>query len=417
MHILQVVVPFFIAGFGTCVAGLLLDHVQYWSVFKEVDSLFLLVPALLGLKGNLQMTLASRLSTHSHLGHMKTKRDLFSLTCANLSLNQCLSTAISLCASILVVIIHFFLSDLFDIQHALLIMATALLTSSVTSFVLDIIMILVVHISARFDINPDNVATPIAASLGDITALVQCSHLANAFYDIRASNTFYWLTGLVIIVYIGLLPFFVSVTQENTHTDKILVQASHWYPLITAMVISTISGVILKLTVFKSNDIALFQPVINGVGGNLVAVQASRLSTLLHRNYPPGQLPDNESVCMNPSHMFCSNQSGFLMTRLLMFIVIPGQLVFYFFCILVNTEKSDPSIPFLLLYITGSEIQVMILLYLAHVLTYLLWTHRVDPDNCTIPYLTSLSDVVGSCIITVICLFAIPSMPKQTSKR
>lgn len=36
---------------------------QSWQVFIKVPQLFVLVPALLGLKGNLEMTLASRLST------------------------------------------------------------------------------------------------------------------------------------------------------------------------------------------------------------------------------------------------------------------------------------------------------------------------------------------------------------------
>ena len=36
---------------------------QHWAVFKEVSEVFILVPALLGLKGNLEMTLASRMST------------------------------------------------------------------------------------------------------------------------------------------------------------------------------------------------------------------------------------------------------------------------------------------------------------------------------------------------------------------
>ena len=37
--------------------------VQHWEVFHKVTEIFILVPALLGLKGNLEMTLASRLST------------------------------------------------------------------------------------------------------------------------------------------------------------------------------------------------------------------------------------------------------------------------------------------------------------------------------------------------------------------
>lgn len=40
-----------------------LFFLQHWEVFKKVTEVFILVPALLGLKGNLEMTLASRLST------------------------------------------------------------------------------------------------------------------------------------------------------------------------------------------------------------------------------------------------------------------------------------------------------------------------------------------------------------------
>lgn len=43
--------------------SLLLIGSQHMKVFEEVSELFILVPALLGLKGNLEMTLASRLST------------------------------------------------------------------------------------------------------------------------------------------------------------------------------------------------------------------------------------------------------------------------------------------------------------------------------------------------------------------
>merc|ERR1712130_606577 len=46
---------------------------------------------------------------------------------------------------------------------------------------------------------------------------------------------------------------------------------------------------ILDFAVARWRGIAVFQPVMNGVGGNLVAVQASRLSTDLHCG--PGSLP------------------------------------------------------------------------------------------------------------------------------
>ena len=67
--------PYLCAGLGMVGAGLVLDCVQYWAVFRSLPELFIMVtiiiiiimmiiivqvPALIGLKGNLEMTLASR---------------------------------------------------------------------------------------------------------------------------------------------------------------------------------------------------------------------------------------------------------------------------------------------------------------------------------------------------------------------
>lgn len=54
--------------------------------------------------------------------------------------------------------------------------------------------------------------------------------------------------------------------------------------------VCSVGGLILDFMVSRFEGIAVFQPVINGVGGNLVAVQASRISTSLHRHGPIGNL-------------------------------------------------------------------------------------------------------------------------------
>ena len=69
----------------------------------------------------------------------------------------------------------------------------------------------------------------------------------------------------------------------------------------------SIGGLILDFTVSNFKGIAVFQPVINGVGGNLVAVQASRISTSLHRDARLGKLPHYvSSICLNPISVFFS---------------------------------------------------------------------------------------------------------------
>lgn len=404
MHNLEVIVPFIIAGLGTCFAGIILDHVQHWAVFKDVEEIYILLPAILGLKGNLQMTLASRFSTHHHLGHIKSAGDLMHLTCANISLNQCFSIIISTNASLLAMAIHLLIdTDVkFNDKHLLLIASTALITSSVTSLLLDLLMIMVVQISTFYGINPDNVATPVASSLGDLTSLTLCSYLADLFYATRHNNTFYYLTSTVILVFVLSIPLWAQVALDNPHTARILQKGWYWSPLVSAMVISSISGVILREAVGMSRDIALFQPVICGVGGNLVAVQASRISTHLHRTQELGQLPEGESVCMNPCRLVTSDQPGYSITRLLIIIAVPGQLLFYLFCVYLNDQVNQMSWSFLMLYLAASLIQVIVLMLLAYIITYTMWINYMDPDNSTIPYLTSISDVLGACLIAFI---------------
>ena len=50
----------------------------------------------------------------------------------------------------------------------------------------------------------------------------------------------------------------------------------------------SIAGFILGIGVKIYSVIAVYQPVVNGVGGNLVAIFASRLSTSLHRTSTMG---------------------------------------------------------------------------------------------------------------------------------
>lgn len=58
----------------------------------------------------------------------------------------------------------------------------------------------------------------------------------------------------------------------------------------------------------KYKDLAVYQPVINGVGGNLASVQASRLSTELHKDNELGTLPPTARICISPLDAFFSKR-------------------------------------------------------------------------------------------------------------
>lgn len=63
----------------------------------------------------------------------------------------------------------------------------------------------------------------------------------------------------------------------------------------------------------------LFQPVINGVGGNLVSIQASRLSTALHQQTELGVLPDGIKVWITPWQAFFTD-SKFIFIQIYIYI-------------------------------------------------------------------------------------------------
>ena len=52
----------------------------------------------------------------------------------------------------------------------------------------------------------------------------------------------------------------------------------------------------MESAVDKFEGFAIFQPIINGIGGNLVSVQASKISTMLHQTATMGVLPPHGKI-------------------------------------------------------------------------------------------------------------------------
>jgi cation transporter-like permease len=169
----QALGPLLISMVGLILAGSLLDVVQHWPVFEKIKELFILIPVMLNLKGNLEMTLASRLSTAANMGDFDSAPKVKQILIGNLLLLQIQSVAVGVSAAILSWILGGIShnGDFMTFSELVVIAACACFTASLSSLVLGGLMCGIVAVCHRFGINPDNVATPIASSLGDLVTL------------------------------------------------------------------------------------------------------------------------------------------------------------------------------------------------------------------------------------------------------
>lgn len=151
-------------------------------MFEHIPELFILVPALLGLKGNLDMTLASRLSTQANLGNMDSVSEIVHMVVGNIALVQVQATVAAFIVSIFSMSVGGAVNKQFDFDHALLLTASSMFTATSSCFVLDFVLVAVIMLSTKYKVNPDNMATPLAASIGDVVSISILSFITSLLF-------------------------------------------------------------------------------------------------------------------------------------------------------------------------------------------------------------------------------------------
>nr|XP_057931252.1 solute carrier family 41 member 2 isoform X2 [Doryrhamphus excisus] len=417
--LLQILVPFLLAGLGTVSAGLLLDVVQVNAGRMDFPGdKWMLIIGSLALKQNKVPVLGQSidaLPVSWGLARRKSPKRFWvrflggsrdtpiNAVCIEAFtaclLQQLQATVLGLLASLMATLLGWTAEGRMPLNHVILVCSTSVSTAFVASLLQGVIMVGVILGSKRMGINPDNVATPMAASFGDLITLALLACFSRWFFSLM--ELYSYVLYLVDVFLVCLIPLWTVVSSKHP-ASRVLLRTG-WEPIITAMFISSIGGLILEKTMSDPNmaGIILYAPVINGIGGNLVSIQSSRISTHLHLSFPPGEVPEDRTRCYNPCGTFFGSGPNHRSAKVLLLLVIPGQLLFLYALHLMKGAYTMPSPLFTVAFVSASFIQVLSLLCVADCMVHCLWGRGKDPDSYSIPYLTALGDLLGTALLSL----------------
>lgn len=360
------------------------------TTFEELPGLLVMVPAAIGLRGNVFGALGNRVSTAIHTGtfRISARRDtvLTQNVLASLSLTVILSFVLALIAKL--VSIAFDVTDTIAVLDLVLIsMVGGLLASLV---VLAATIVLSVG-SVRRGWDLDNLVAPTVSTLGDVVT-IPALFLAARLVD-RGS-----LTTTVAALALGLTAVTVAATlRSQLETFRQIVRES-MPVLVVALVLSTLAGIAVEkqLALFAALPALLvLQPAFVSSAGALGGILSSRLSTNLHLGLVEPQVrPGREA------------------RRDALLVLLIGFPVFVFNGIGADlvarlTGAATPGAGWMVLAsMIGGLVAVLFVIALAYYGTVAAWRVDVDPDTYGIPVVTASVDFVGvvALIVTVVAL-------------
>lgn len=349
------------------------------GTFARLPGLLILVPAAIGLRGNVFTALGNRLSTAIHTGSLRMTPRPGTVLGDNLMAALVLTALLSLALAPLATIV----AAAFGIA-ALPILDLAAI--SVAGGMLASVGVLAATLAlawggTRRGWDLDNLVAPLVSTLGDVLTIPA---LWMATGLVGHGSVSLVLEGAVVA---GAGALVLTAWKSYGVVFRSVVRQS-WPVLLAAAVLSTFAGVVIegRLGALRAAPaVLILLPAFVSSAGALGGIFASRLSTALHLGtLTPGPWPPR------PARRDAVTVAG-LAVPVFLFNALGAQ------ALASSTAQAGPGAVHLvaaaLLGASGTLAFVLALGFYANVLAYRL---RADPDSFGIPVITSSVDLVGA---------------------
>lgn len=377
----------FIAAITGIIAGIFLSKMT--GDLEVLPGLLVLIPGAIGMRGNIFGALGSRLSSNLHIGLLSPelkKSDILNQNIiASIILTIIMSIFLAFMAKGFSIALGFESISIVDFT------VISVLGGIFSGLILLPATILISLKSYENGWDPDNVTTPLIASMGDLFTLPSIFLASGILLWIR--NGFFEVILFIIFIIMGIAGIFVGI-HGNSYLKKIIKQS---FPtLFISSILGTLAGTILnsRFTVILATPAVLtLVPLFSGESGNLASILGARLSSGLHAGFVESTLKPSEGAVRN-----------FGIITILAIIIYPiiGLLV-----ILASITLNIPSPgidKMILISFLGGMLVIPLIMIIAFYLSVISYRKGLDPDNIVIPLTTSMTDPIATTSLVIMVI-------------
>ncbi|MCX7620656.1 MAG: magnesium transporter [Acidimicrobiales bacterium] len=350
------------------------------DAFERYPGLLAMIPAAIGLRGNVFSSLGSRVSTAIHTGEFRPSWRPGSVLGDNAAaaLAQTLLLGVVIALTAAVVSLAFGLTD----EVRLLDLVTVSVVGGLgASMVVLAATVILVAAAVRYEWDLDKIVAPVVSTLGDVVT-VPALWLATFVLG-------HGVAGETVQAGIALVAVILGVRGLLSSRRRVRRVMQESLPvLLIAAVLSTLAGVMLEhqlVSFTTSPDLLVLQPAFVSSGGALGGLLAASLATGLHLGtVRPARLPtravrrDMAVVVILAVVVYTFNGAG---------ANLVADLLGHATAAAGNTVAAS---------LLGGAVAVVFVLAVAYYGTLGAYRLRVDPDTYGIPIVTSSVDFVGT---------------------
>ncbi|MGC1512592.1 MAG: magnesium transporter [Acidimicrobiales bacterium] len=378
-------------GLGTMTslaAGIALGLIT--DTLKDMPGLLVLVPAAIGMRGNIFGALGSRLSTSIHMGTFGLSRRIDTVVGQNILASMVLTLSVSLALAGLakLVAVAFSLTGSISFWDLVVI---SVVGGVISSLVVLVATLALAAGSTRFGWDLDNVAAPMVSAIGDVIGLPS---LWLATLVVGSSGV---TTAAGVVLTVACLVVLVGALRSGL-IDLVHIVRESLPILLVAGIVSLVAGVVVEKRLDSFTQFPALLVLLPGFlssAGALGGTLSSRLATKVHLGLA--------EVSAIPS------KAARLDIGLIVFLALPvflGNALVAEFAAGLLDVRSPGLADMVAAALLGGMPAMVFVVVIAYYGTLAAVRLGVDPDSYGIPLVSSSVDLVGAfaLILVVVAL-------------